>query len=126
MSSSRHRVPAHTPAEVNRRIQQEIKANVHFYEQNPTLIRWRLQELDREWDIERAIQANAGALCFLGSLLSTRNRRWLLLPLLVTGVVLVPDARSDFVATILIITCCVYIDTDTVTRRSRAKPNSAR
>ena len=50
----------------------------------------------------------------------------LLLPLLVTGVVLVPDARSDFVATVLIITCCVYIDTDTVTRRSRAKPKRAR
>jgi hypothetical protein len=49
----------------------------------------------------------------------------LLLPLLVTGMLLLPEARSDFVATIIIITCCVYIDTDTATRRSRAKPKGA-
>jgi hypothetical protein len=50
----------------------------------------------------------------------------LLLPLLVTGVVLVADARSDFVATVLIVSCCLYIDTDTLMRRSRARPKSAR
>jgi hypothetical protein len=50
----------------------------------------------------------------------------LLLPLLVTGMLLNPEARSDFVATVLIITCCVYIDTQTVTRRSRAKARRAR
>jgi hypothetical protein len=49
-----------------------------------------------------------------------------MLPLLVTGLMLVPEARSDFVATILIITCCLYIDTSTVTRRSHAKPGKAR
>jgi hypothetical protein len=47
---------------------------------------------------------------------------FLLLPLLVTGVVLVPEARSDFVATILICTCCLYIDRDTVTRFAQARP----
>ena len=50
----------------------------------------------------------------------------LLLPLLVTGMLFVPEARSDFVATIIIITCCVYIDTDTATRHARAKANGAR
>jgi hypothetical protein len=50
----------------------------------------------------------------------------LLLPLLVTGLILVPEARSDFVASILIITCCLYIDTSTVTRRSHPNPDSAR
>jgi hypothetical protein len=50
----------------------------------------------------------------------------LLLPLLVTGLMLVPEARADFVATILIITCCLYIDTSTVMRRSQAKPDRAR
>lgn len=49
----------------------------------------------------------------------------LLLPVLATGMLLVPEARSDFVATVLIITCCLYIDTDTVVRRSRAKPKRA-
>jgi hypothetical protein len=49
----------------------------------------------------------------------------LLLPLLVTGFVVVPDARSDFVATILIVMCCLFIDRDTVARSARARPNSA-
>jgi hypothetical protein len=49
----------------------------------------------------------------------------LLLPLLVTGFVLLPDARSDFVATILIVLCCLFIDRDTVARSARARPNSA-
>lgn len=48
----------------------------------------------------------------------------LLLPLLVTGFV-ISDARSDFVATILICVCCLYIDRDTLTRRPRARPKSA-
>ena len=41
-----------------------------------------------------------------------------------TGLVLVPDARSDFVATILICTCCLYIDRDTVVRFARARPKA--
>jgi hypothetical protein len=49
----------------------------------------------------------------------------LLLPLLVTGFVLVPDARLDFVATILIVLCCLFIDRDTVARRARARPTGA-
>jgi hypothetical protein len=48
-----------------------------------------------------------------------------LLPLLVTGFVLLPPARSDFVATILIVMCCLFIDRDTVARSARARPNSA-
>lgn len=49
----------------------------------------------------------------------------LLLPLLVTGFVVLPEARSDFVATILIVMCCLFIDRDTVARSARARPNSA-
>lgn len=47
---------------------------------------------------------------------------FLLLPLLVTGMVLRPEARLDFVATVLICMCCLYIDRDTVSRRARALP----
>jgi len=51
---------------------------------------------------------------------------FLLLPLLVTGVVFIPEARFEFVGTVLIVTCCLYIDRDTVVRRARAKPKTAR
>jgi hypothetical protein len=44
-----------------------------------------LRELDEEWDIERAIEANAAALGFGGIALgTTSDRRWLALPALVT------------------------------------------
>jgi hypothetical protein len=47
----------------------------------------RLKELDEEWDIERAIEANASALAFLGVALgvASDDRRWFILPALVTG-----------------------------------------
>lgn len=45
----------------------------------------RLRDLDREWDIERAIQANAAGLALLGTTLGLlHDRRWLALPMLVT------------------------------------------
>jgi hypothetical protein len=85
MISTRDRVPAHTAPEINRHIQDEIEANRQYFQQNPTLIRQRLHELDEEWDIERAIEANAGAIGLTGILLSFTDRRWIILPMLVTG-----------------------------------------
>ena len=46
----------------------------------------RLQELDREWDIERTLQANAATLALVGTLLGARmDRRFLALPAIVFG-----------------------------------------
>ena len=46
----------------------------------------RLRELKQEWDIERAIEANASALALTGTALgATQDRRWLILPVLVTA-----------------------------------------
>jgi hypothetical protein len=86
MPSTRDRVPAHTSEDVNRRIEQRTEDSVRYYHQNRSEIPARLQELDEEWDIERAIEANAAALAFLGIALgATSDRRWLLLPALVSG-----------------------------------------
>ena len=86
MTSTRNRVPAHTSEDVNRRLQQEISRNVRHYADHPEKIPKRLRELDQEWDIERAIQANAAAIGFFGVLMgATRGRRWLVLPAMVTG-----------------------------------------
>lgn len=47
----------------------------------------RLAELDREWDIERTLEANASALALTGTVLAaTMDRRWLALPAIVTGI----------------------------------------
>jgi hypothetical protein len=45
----------------------------------------RILELEKEWDIERALELNAAALGLSGVLLSTRNRNWLILPGVVTA-----------------------------------------
>ena len=48
-----------------------------------------LGELDREWDIERAIELNASAIALTGVFLgATADRRFLILPALVTGFLL--------------------------------------
>lgn len=49
----------------------------------------RLDELRREWDIERALEVNAASFALAGIFLGTYfNRKWLILPALVTGFLL--------------------------------------
>jgi hypothetical protein len=84
--STRNRVPVHTAPALNDRIQRAIRHRVAALSGHPELINQRLHQLDREWDIERAIEMNASALAFLGtSLGATVNKRWLALPALVTA-----------------------------------------
>jgi hypothetical protein len=86
MATTRNRVPMHTAGDVNRRVQQEIESSVRYYQRHKSQIARRLQELDEEWDIERAIQANAAAVGFVGLVLGTLGRsRWLLVPAAVSG-----------------------------------------
>lgn len=83
-ASTRERVPAHTSDEINRRIKAETEERVRYYSKNQDEIDERLDALDREWDIERAIEANAAAVSLLGLVLgTTRDRRWLAVPGLV-------------------------------------------
>lgn len=75
------RVPAQTAAAVNRRIEQQIEASVLYFAEHRDEIDRRLDELDREWDIERTLEANAAGFSLLGLTLGlTFDRRWLALP----------------------------------------------
>jgi hypothetical protein len=86
LPTTRERVPVHTDALINQRIQRQIEENLHYYAAHLRQIDKRLQELDAEWDIERAIEANASALAFAGVALGGLvNKRWLGLSALVTG-----------------------------------------
>jgi hypothetical protein len=81
-----NRVPAHTSEEINQQIQNDIRKRVHDLANHPDAIPRRLQELREEWDIERAIEANASTLAFAGVVLgATRDSRWLALPALVAA-----------------------------------------
>ena len=87
MPSTRNRVPSQTNAQTNRRIRDETANRVSYYQAHPDEIPMRLKELANEWDIERAIEANASALAFTGVAMGVvgGDRRWLGLSALVTG-----------------------------------------
>jgi len=72
------RVLQHTDEEINERISRRIEANVNFYAtQDRRTLDIRLQELDREWDIERVLEANSAAVSLIGLGLGRLvSRRW--------------------------------------------------
>ena len=84
------RVVRHTEEELNARIQRQTEANVAYYASHDRrLLDIRLQELDREWDIERILEANAAMVSLIGlSFGRFFSRRWFLLPMAVAGFLL--------------------------------------
>jgi hypothetical protein len=83
--TERDRVRRHTPRRA--KIDERIEDSVRFHaRQDPSIISRRIDELDREWSVERWLETNASALAFSGTLLGlTVNRKWLAVPLIVTG-----------------------------------------
>src|SRR5579862_4858707 len=83
------RVEQNTPAAINRANQQEIDCRLQYYAAHPQEIPARLAELHREWDIERALEANAAVVALGGfGLAALFGRRFLLLPLAAAGFLL--------------------------------------
>lgn len=84
--TSADRVRHSTAQEVNREIDRRTNNNIRRYaNSSEEVIHRRIEELDQEWDIERALEVNASTLALSGLLLGvTVNRKWLALP----GVVL--------------------------------------
>lgn len=86
MPTTIDRVPQATDEEVNRRIHRETRARVRECAIDPHQIEARLRELDEEWDIERMLETNASLVAFIGVVLGVAvDRRWLVLPALVTA-----------------------------------------
>jgi hypothetical protein len=79
-TTTRNRVPSNTASDVNRSIQQSIEHSIRYHQKHKNQIARRLQELDEEWDIERAIEANAAAVSVFGLMwgLLGRSRGFLL------------------------------------------------
>ncbi|NVP57790.1 hypothetical protein [Mycoplana rhizolycopersici] len=86
MATTASRVSAQTSDEINDRLRRQLEERLAYYETHPDQIATRLAEIDREWDIERTLEANASTLAFTGTMLAaTVDRRWLALPAIVTG-----------------------------------------
>jgi hypothetical protein len=89
MATTRNRVPRQTASDVNRTIQQFIEHSIRHHQKHKNQIPRRLQELDEEWDIERAIEANAATVSLVGLTFGLLGRsRWFLLPAAVSGFLL--------------------------------------
>jgi hypothetical protein len=85
--TSNDRVRRNTRPESNARIDEQTRYNIERYRgESAGVIARRIDELNREWDIERVLEANASALAFSGVLLgATVDRKWLLLSGAVLG-----------------------------------------
>jgi hypothetical protein len=71
---------------IARRTRQDV---ARYAAEGPAAIERRLDELDREWDIERTLEANASSLALIGlGLGSWLDRRFYLLPAAVAGFLL--------------------------------------
>jgi len=79
--ATQEQVEVNTQEEINRQIRKGLEARVFYYAERPEEIDGRLEELDHEWDIERLLEVNAGALTLIGLTLGSMHRRWHLLPL---------------------------------------------
>ncbi len=90
LPSTVERVPRHTREEYNEAIRRRTEDNVARYASaGPAAIDRRLEELDREWDIERTLEANAATVSLVGSALGLAvDRRFFALPAVVAAFLL--------------------------------------
>jgi len=90
LPSTDGRVQRHSRAAANARIRDAMLDRLRQYEHaDPPRISARIAELEREWDIERVLEANAASVALLGLTLgATVNRRWFALPAVVAGFLL--------------------------------------
>ena len=81
--SQMDRVRRHTSRFAIENIEATIRRNVREYAAESVIgLDRRISELEREWDVERTLEANASTLALTGALLgtTTRNKRWFWLP----------------------------------------------
>ena len=89
LPATTRRVERNTDAAINEARRAEIRDSLRYHAARPGEIPARLTELDREWDIERAIEANAAAFTLAGlALTALVDRRFIALPAMVGGFLL--------------------------------------
>jgi hypothetical protein len=89
LPATTRRVIDHTDAHINETIRLRTEMKIAEAIASPYGIEQRLAELDREWDIERALEANAASISLAGIALGAFvSRRFLVLPAMVAGFLL--------------------------------------
>lgn len=72
------RVRRHTQLDTNREIEEQTRINVRVHAaQGEAAVSERIRELEREWDVERTLEANASTLALIGAALGTTvSKKW--------------------------------------------------
>lgn len=88
--SDSDRVRRNTCPAVNNRIEQRIHRSLQRHVGQPTqALSQQIRKIDREWDIERTLEANAAIVGLAGFVAGvTVHRKWLALPAAVLGFLL--------------------------------------
>lgn len=88
--ASADRVRRSTALHLNQEIDRQTDDNIRaFADSDSRGLIGRIAELDREWDVERVLEANASTLALTGLVLGvTVNRKWLALPAVVLPLLL--------------------------------------
>lgn len=77
------RIRAMTPYSVNERLDKKTQERLVSIERMGSDAAWkRLEELDREWDIDRALMTFFSTAVFAQLVMARRNRKWLWGPLI--------------------------------------------
>lgn len=87
MNPGGDRVREVTSEKINERIDGRIQDNIEFFaSQDKTRIETRINELEKEWDIERILELNASLFALSGIILAaTVSKKWLLFPAVITA-----------------------------------------
>jgi hypothetical protein len=90
MVESAHRVEESTPQSINERVRHDTERSIaQTVAAGPRAIEARLMELDREWDVERSLEALASSFTIAGiGLAVTVDRKWLIFPSVVAAFLL--------------------------------------
>ncbi len=86
-NTERDLVRENTATQINRRVERQAEERIERHAGSDRQeITNRIEELEREWDIERVLEVNASALALagIGVAAATGNKKWLTVP----GVVL--------------------------------------
>jgi hypothetical protein len=93
--STSSRVPLHTTVASNERIRRATLARLQEIGMDRRKIDSRLEEIEREWDVERVLEANAATAVLIGlSLGATVNRKFFAFPAVVAGFLLLHAVRG--------------------------------
>jgi hypothetical protein len=86
-----------TAEEVNARLREETEIRLAYYASHPEQIDVRLRELDEEWDVERAIEIEAGATVLTSFVFgAVFSKKWFLLSVFAGSMLLLHNLHGGY------------------------------